>query len=159
MATKIRLRRMGTINKPFYRLVVADSRFATTGRFLEVLGWYDPKQADKNFSVNLDRINYWLGTGAQISSTARSLVKKARAGEGVPLGAAPEKQAPETAADLSAAAEAPAEADEVKAEAAEEAKLEEVPAADPSAEADEAKVEEAEEGSPPAEETPEKQEG
>lgn len=136
MATKIRLRRMGTINKPFYRLVVADSRFATTGRFLEILGWYDPKQADKNFSVNLDRINYWLGTGAQISSTAKSLVKKAQAGAGVPSGAAPEKKASEAAGDLSA--EAPAET-EVLTEAEASA--------------------ETEAGEAEAEETPEKQEG
>lgn len=84
---------MGARNKPFYRLVVADSRFATTGRFLEVLGWYDPKQKADNFSVNLERVNYWLGTGAQLSTTAKNLVKKAEAGEGVPGGAAPEKKA------------------------------------------------------------------
>lgn len=87
MATKIRLRRMGARNTPFYRLVVADSRFATTGRNLEVLGWYDPRKADKNFSVKVDRVDYWLETGAQLSSTAKSLVKKARAGEGVEPGA------------------------------------------------------------------------
>jgi small subunit ribosomal protein S16 len=84
---------MGARNKPFYRLVVADSRFATTGRFLEVLGWYDPKQKADNFSVNLERVNYWLGTGAQLSTTAKNLVKKAEAGEGVPVGAAPAKKA------------------------------------------------------------------
>jgi len=74
---------MGTINKPFYRVVAADSRFATTGRFLEILGWYDPKQKGENFSLNLERVNYWLGTGAQLSGTAASLVKKAEAGLGV----------------------------------------------------------------------------
>ena len=88
MATKIRLRRMGTINKPFYRIVAADSRFATTGRFLEILGWYDPKQKGDNFSVNVERVKHWLGTGAQISNTAASLLKKAEAGLGVPVGAA-----------------------------------------------------------------------
>ena len=88
MATKIRLRRMGTINKPFYRIVVADSRFATTGRFLEILGWYDPKQKGDNFSVNVERVKHWLGIGAQISNTAESLLKKAEAGLGVPVGAA-----------------------------------------------------------------------
>jgi small subunit ribosomal protein S16 len=88
MATKIRLRRMGTINKPFYRIVAADSRFATTGRFLEILGWYDPKQKGANFSVNVERVKHWLGTGAQISNTASSLLKKAEAGLGVPVGPA-----------------------------------------------------------------------
>ena len=100
MATKIRLRRIGATNKPFYRLVVADSRFATTGRFLEILGWYDPKQAEKNFSVNLDRVNYWLGTGAQMSNTAKSLIKKAQAGEGVAPGAASERKQVDTQALL-----------------------------------------------------------
>jgi len=84
MATKIRLRRMGTTGKPFYRVVAADSRFATTGRFLEILGWYDPKQKGDNFSINMERVQYWLGTGAQMSATASSLVKKAMAGQGVP---------------------------------------------------------------------------
>lgn len=93
MATIIRLRRMGSRNKPFYRLVAADSRFATTGRFLDILGWYDPKQKADNFSVNLERVDYWLGAGAQISATAKSLVKKARAGEGVSAAPSVEKKA------------------------------------------------------------------
>lgn len=88
MATKIRLRRMGSRNNPFYRLVVADSRFATTGRFLEVLGWYDPKKADENFSVKVDRVDYWQSVGAQVSDTAKSIIKKARAGQGVKPGSA-----------------------------------------------------------------------
>ncbi len=100
MATKIRLRRMGARNKPFYRLVVADSRFATTGRYLEVLGWYDPKKADDNFSVKLDRVDYWQGVGAQMSSTAKSLIKKARAGEGVAPGSAPAAKQVDTQALL-----------------------------------------------------------
>jgi small subunit ribosomal protein S16 len=86
---------MGSRNKPFYRLVAADSRFATTGRFLEALGWYDPKKKDENFSVNIERVEYWLGNGAQLSATAKSLVKKAKAGQGVPYGVA---QAPKTPA-------------------------------------------------------------
>jgi small subunit ribosomal protein S16 len=100
MATKIRLRRMGTTNKPFYRVVAADSRFATTGRFLEILGWYDPKQKGENFSINVERVHHWLGTGAQLSSTAASLLKKAEAGQGVPAGAAVKKTAPVAAASV-----------------------------------------------------------
>ncbi len=121
MATKIRLRRMGARNNPFYRLVVADSRFATTGRYLEVLGWYDPKKAKDNFSVKLDRVDYWQGVGAQMSSTAKSLIKKARAGEGVEPGAAPEKKTVDTQAILDGvpeAVEAPVVEEVAAAEAA-----------------------------------------
>ena len=100
MATKIRLRRMGAAGKPFYRIVAADSRFATTGRFLEILGWYDPKQKGDNFSLNVERIKYWLGTGAQLSGTAASLLKKAEAGQGVSSGTAVVRKAPvEVASD------------------------------------------------------------
>ncbi len=105
MATKIRLRRMGTINKPFYRIVVADSRFATTGRFLEALGWYDPKQKGENFSVNVERVNHWIGLGAQISNTAASLLKKAAAGQGVPVGAAADKKFSALAASVEKASQ------------------------------------------------------
>ena len=79
MAVKIRLRRMGNRNAPFYRVIVQDSRYPTTGRFIETLGWYDPKQEGNNFSLNLDRADYWLGNGAQPSDTAKSLISKARA--------------------------------------------------------------------------------
>ncbi len=78
MAVKIRLRRMGNRNAAFYRVIVQDSRYAPTGRFIETLGWYDPKQDGNNFSLNLDRADYWLGNGAQPSDTAKSLIAKAR---------------------------------------------------------------------------------
>ena len=79
MAVKIRLRRMGTRNAAFYRVIIQDARYATTGRFIETVGWYDPKQKGNNFSLNLDRVNYWLSQGAQPSDTARSLISKAAA--------------------------------------------------------------------------------
>jgi len=79
MAVKIRLRRMGNRNAAFYRVVVQDARRAPTGRFIETLGWYDPKQEGNNFSLNIDRVDYWLSNGAQPSETASSLIKKARA--------------------------------------------------------------------------------
>jgi small subunit ribosomal protein S16 len=128
MATKIRLRRMGARNNPFYRVVVADSRFATTGRYLEVLGWYDPKKAEQNFSIKVDRVDYWLGTGAQMSATAKSLVKKARAGEGVEPGSAPEAAQVDTQALM---AEVPEQVEKPveEAVAAEEAPAEEAPEA------------------------------
>ena len=61
MAVKIRLRRMGTRNAAFYRVIIQDSRRAPTGRFIETIGWYDPKQEGTNFLLNLDRVDYWLG--------------------------------------------------------------------------------------------------
>ncbi|QBG46347.1 30S ribosomal protein S16 [Verrucomicrobia bacterium S94] len=79
MAVKIRLRRMGNRNAAFYRVIVQDGRYAPTGRFIETLGWYDPKQEGNNFSLNIDRVNYWLENGAQPSDTAASLIKKAEA--------------------------------------------------------------------------------
>ena len=127
MATKIRLRRMGARNNPFYRLVVADTRFAATGRYLEVLGWYDPKQAEKNFSVKVDRVDHWLGTGAQMSPTAKSLIKKARAGEGVAPGSAPESKQVDSQAIIDAVPEeieVPAAAVEEEAPAEEAAEEE-----------------------------------
>jgi small subunit ribosomal protein S16 len=69
---------MGSRNKPFYRLVATDTRSGTQGRFLETLGWYDPKQENENFKLKLDRVDYWLSVGAQLSDTAKSLIKKAR---------------------------------------------------------------------------------
>ena len=78
MAVKIRLRRMGNRNAAFFRVIVQDARRAPTGRFIETLGWYDPKQDGNNFSLNLDRVDYWLANGAQPSETTASLIKKAR---------------------------------------------------------------------------------
>ncbi len=119
---------MGARNNPFYRVVVADSRFATTGRYLEVLGWYDPKKAEKNFSIKVDRVDYWLGTGAQMSATAKSLVKKARAGEGVEPGSAPDAAQVDTEALMNEVPE-PVEKPVEEAVAAEEAPAEEAPEA------------------------------
>ena len=78
MAVKMRLRRMGSRNAPFYRVVIQDGRRAPTGRFIETIGWYDPKQEGTNFSINLDRVEYWTSSGAQPSDTVASLIKKAR---------------------------------------------------------------------------------
>ncbi|MCE9519586.1 MAG: 30S ribosomal protein S16 [Verrucomicrobia bacterium] len=73
----LRLRREGTKNRPFYRIVAADQRFPRDGRFLEILGTYDPLMADNNVKVNLDKANKWISLGAQPSETVRSLLKKA----------------------------------------------------------------------------------
>jgi small subunit ribosomal protein S16 len=74
----IRLRREGTKNRPFYRVVAADQRFRTTGRFLELLGTYDPLQKGDNFNLKLPEIDAWIAKGAQPSETVASLLKKAR---------------------------------------------------------------------------------
>lgn len=84
MSVKIRLRRMGRTNKAFYRIVATDSRRGTSGRFLETLGWYDPINSGANFSMKLDRVDYWKSNGAIFSDTVSSLVRKARKGLGAP---------------------------------------------------------------------------
>ena len=78
MAVKVRLRRAGGRKVPFFRIVAADERFATTGRFLENLGWYDPQKKGVNFALDLDRVRYWKDRGAHLSDTVRSLVKRAK---------------------------------------------------------------------------------
>ncbi len=79
MAVIVRLRRTGSTKDPFYRIVAADERLATDGRFLEQLGWYDPKKKGRNFELNIERVTYWKGVGARLSDTVRSLMRKARA--------------------------------------------------------------------------------
>ena len=81
MAVKIRLRRMGSNKQPFFRVVVTDMRCPNSGRFLETVGWYDPKRKGSNYELKSDRIEYWTGKGAQVSDTVRSLLKKNRAAQ------------------------------------------------------------------------------
>ncbi len=146
MAVKIRLRRMGSRNAAFYRVIVQDSRYATTGRFIETLGWYDPKQDGNNFSLNLDRVDYWLGTGAQPSDTANSLIVKARAlpVEKAVSGAVTEEEVPAAAVEAEESAEEVAEEAPAVEEVAEEAPVAEEATAEESAstEAAEATAEE-----------------
>ncbi|MDA0322360.1 MAG: 30S ribosomal protein S16 [Verrucomicrobia bacterium] len=78
MAVKIRLRRTGACNEPHYRIVATDGRSPRDGRFLEVLGWYDPNVEGTNYKLKLDRLSHWVSNGAQVSDTVRSLEKKAR---------------------------------------------------------------------------------
>ena len=77
MAVKIRLKRMGNRNRPFYRLVVSDSRKRRDGASLDDLGWYDPVANPAKMSLKEDSILKWMGEGAQLSDTARSLIKRA----------------------------------------------------------------------------------
>lgn len=76
---KIRLRRMGAKKAPFYRIVVADSRFPHDGRFIEEIGSYDPNADSNKLNVNMERAQYWISKGAQPTDTVRGLLKKAEA--------------------------------------------------------------------------------
>ena len=76
MAVKIRLRRMGRKKRPFYRVIVADSRSPRNGRFIEEIGWYDPLQDPGEIKIDAEKAKKWLETGAQPTDTARSLLKK-----------------------------------------------------------------------------------
>jgi small subunit ribosomal protein S16 len=76
MAVSIRLRREGAKNRPYYKVVVADSRSPRDGKFIEIIGTYDPKIPSHNSSLNVERAEYWISKGAQPSDTVRSLIKK-----------------------------------------------------------------------------------
>lgn len=78
MAVSIRLRREGTTNRPYYKIVVADSRSPRDGKFLEIIGNYDPKQDGVNANLDLSRVDYWVSKGAQPSETVASIIRKAR---------------------------------------------------------------------------------
>lgn len=75
---KIRMRRTGCKNHATYRIVAADERSPRDGKFLEILGWYDPRKTENKCGLNLERIAYWKSQGAQVSETVASLVKQAQ---------------------------------------------------------------------------------
>ena len=76
---KIRLRRMGAKKAPYYRVVVADSRNARDGRFIEEIGTYNPLTDPATVQIDMERANYWIANGAQPTDTVRALLKKAQA--------------------------------------------------------------------------------
>ena len=78
MAVAIRLRREGVRNAPHYKIVVADQRKMRDGKFIEMLGTYDPKVEGENFRINLERADYWVGVGARPSQTVGNIIDKAR---------------------------------------------------------------------------------
>ncbi len=78
MSVSIRLRREGAKNRPFYRVVVADSRSPRDGKFIELIGNYDPKKAGDNANLDVERADYWISKGAQPSDTVRDLIRKTR---------------------------------------------------------------------------------
>lgn len=79
---KIRLKRIGMKKIPFYRVVVADSRFPRDGRNIEEIGYYDPRQNPAVIHIDNERAQYWIKCGAQPTDTARVLLKKSGAIEG-----------------------------------------------------------------------------
>ncbi len=76
MAVKIRLKRMGAKKKPFYRVVVADSRYPRDGRFIEEIGTYNPLTNPSEIKIDTEKAQKWLKNGAQPTDTVRSLLKK-----------------------------------------------------------------------------------
>ncbi len=76
MAVKIRLRRMGAKKAPFYRIVVADSRYPRDGRFIEEIGTYDPMKNPSAVSIDADKAKAWISNGAQPTDTVKVLFKK-----------------------------------------------------------------------------------
>ncbi len=76
MAVKIRLKRMGQKKAPFYRIVVADSRYPRDGRFIEEVGYYDPMTNPATVKLENEKIEKWLANGAQPTETVRSILNK-----------------------------------------------------------------------------------
>jgi small subunit ribosomal protein S16 len=126
MALKIRLQRHGASHRPFYRLVVTEAAARRDGRFVEVLGTYEPQASkpENELLLKLERIDYWKSVGAKATDTAASLIRRARRGfveapkakEAAPVAEAPAEEAPA------------AEAEEAPVAVAEEAPVAEAPA-------------------------------
>jgi len=77
MAVKIRLKRMGAKKAPFYRVVVADSRFPRDGRFIEEIGTYNPLTEPSEIKIDGEKVKKWIANGAQPTDTVKKLLKKA----------------------------------------------------------------------------------
>ena len=75
MSVKIRLRRMGAKKAPFYRVVVADSRYPMDGRFIEEIGYYDPSKNQADVKIDAEKAKKWIANGAQPTDTVKSLLK------------------------------------------------------------------------------------
>ena len=119
MAVAIRLRREGALNRPYFKVVVTDKRSPRDGKFIEIVGTYDPKKPGLNSTLKLDRIEHWISKGAQPSDTVRSLIKK--------------NKNPEAAAKKAEAAAAKKAAVKAAAKPEPPAATETAPAAEPAA--------------------------
>lgn len=116
MAVKIRLARHGAKKRPYYRVVVADSRMPRDGRYIEQVGRYNPLTNPKTIEINLEKVDEWTAKGAQLSNAVEHLVAIVREGE--PVKQEKNKISKKAAAKAAAAAEAAAEAaDEAAADA------------------------------------------
>lgn len=102
MAVKIRLRRMGKRNAPAHRVVVTDGRKPRDGRFIELVGTYNPRL--KQETIDLERVDYWISRGAKPSDTVDAIIKRARAG--ISFGGSPKNETAEPAEQAPADAEA-----------------------------------------------------
>jgi small subunit ribosomal protein S16 len=140
MAVAIRLRREGALNRPYFKVVVADKRSPRDGKFIEIAGTYDPKKRGMNSTLKLERIDYWISKGAQPSDTVRSLIKK--------------NKNPEAAAKKAAAMEAKKAAKPKAAAKVETTAATEAPAPAASAETAPATSEAPAQSAPAAPETP-----
>ena len=78
MAVAIRLNRQGSKDRPYYKIVVVDSRARRDGRYIEQVGSYDPMKEGVNYTINLEKVDKWLANGAQPSETVNSMFRKAR---------------------------------------------------------------------------------
>ena len=76
MAVRIRLKRFGTKNKPFWRVVVTDGRMPRDGRFIEEVGFYDPKTNPISFELKTERVEHWISCGAQPTEIVKNLLKR-----------------------------------------------------------------------------------
>ena len=76
MAVKLRLKRMGSKQRPFYRIIAADSRSPRDGRFIESVGTYDPIKKDENVTVDEEKVLKWLNNGAQPTDTVKSITAR-----------------------------------------------------------------------------------
>lgn len=140
MSVRLRLQRFGAKKRPYYRLVVADQRAARDGRFRELLGTYDPMVEPNVADIKLDRVDYWLGVGAQPTERVESVIRNYREGKYVTTAAYVEANKERRNAARNAALNAkPVEAAVAKVEAKQEVPVaeaaEEAAAAEPVAEA------------------------
>lgn len=78
MAVAIRLNRQGSKDRPYYKIVVVDSRARRDGRYIEQVGSYDPMKEGVNYTINLEKVDKWLANGAHPSETVNSMIRKAR---------------------------------------------------------------------------------
>lgn len=92
MSVKIRMRKTGAKNKPCFRIVVTDTKFQRDGRFIENIGYYDPRHNDEK--IDLERAQYWIGQGAQPSETVADIILRAKGERKPPYQPKPQKTAP-----------------------------------------------------------------